>query len=132
MIQQTAADLGAYLAPLIAAAYPDMPVMWDNDGTQHPPKDKPFVRVKINPASETQAALGNRLWMHTGVVIIQICVPVGTGDGPANRMADQFKAWLRGKSVGAVQFGAVYLTAQGLREAFYQINVNAEYTRHGA
>ncbi len=132
MIQQTAADLGAYLEPLIQGAFPNMKVLWDNDGQERPPEDQAFVRIRIAPSGESPAALGNRVWRMAGVVIVQVFTPVGTGDGPANLIADQFKAWLRGKSVGAIQFSTVYIVPVGLREAFYQLNLNAEFSRDGA
>lgn len=125
---ETAQALGAYLAPLVATAYPDMPVLWDNDPQQRPDDDTAFVRISLRPAADRQGALGKTLRERSGVVMVQIFSPKGNGDGLALQIADNFNNWLFMQAVGPFQFYGVDHNVIGERDAFFQVNLSATYT----
>lgn len=126
-LKQTAQLLAGHLAPLVQAAYPDMVVLWDNDGQERPTDDKAFCRVSIKLAGDAQAALGKSVWSRAGTVYVQVFTPKGQGDADALDIAGQFMGWLRGLTLDYLQFYGVDYDVVGEREAFFQINIEAQF-----
>ena len=90
---------------------PSVPVAYDNAGFT-PPEDNeddpaPWVTLTILPGEGFQASLGSpKIWRNTGLIVAQIFVPVGQGDGLANALADDVAQVFRGQRVGFVTFRA--------------------------
>ena len=114
---------------------PGTPVAYDNtpfdpaldavDGLGNP---IPWVRLTVIPGDGFQASLGTpRVWRSTGVVSVQVFVPVGEGDGAANELADDAASVFRGVLDAGLTFRAPALTRVGPEGAWYQINVATPY-----
>lgn len=94
------------------------------------PGDAPWVRLSIRLASGDQVTLGrvgSRGFRHAGVVIVQIFVPQGRGDGTAYDIADAVADTLRGVTTQSVRFLAPdppeFVGPDG---GWWQVNVNTD------
>ncbi len=114
---------------------PEAPVAYDNiafdpavDAVDAFGNPVPWVRLTLIPGDGFQASLGTpKVWRSTGVVSVQIFVPVGQGDGTARELADDAAGVFRGQLVEGVTFRAPSLTRIGPEGAWYQINVATPY-----
>lgn len=108
---------------------PNVSILWDNFPGE-PPDRGQWVRLTIQEGISFQAAYSaTRLWRTPGVVIVQIFIPAGTGDGEAREIADDVSGIFRGVTDSGVLFKAPYVTRVGLSddEVWYQLNVNIPY-----
>lgn len=126
-LKQTVQMLAGHISPLVKAAYPDMVVLYDNDGQTRPTDDVAFCRVSIKLSGDAQAALGKSLWSRAGTVYVQVFTPKGQGDAQALEITGQFMGWLRGLTLDYLQFYGVDFDVVGEREAFFQINIEAPF-----
>jgi len=98
----------------------------DNNGNP-----RPWVRFSIRPGAAQQQSLGapgSRRFRQTGVVICQIFVPTGQGDGSAHEIADDIAASLRGVTDSGVRLRATtppqFVGPDG---AWWQANSTTEF-----
>jgi hypothetical protein len=114
---------------------PTVPVAYDNaafdpaaDARDADGDPAPWVRLTIIPGDGFQASLGTpRVWRSTGLVTVQVFVPLGQGDGLARELADDVAGLFRGVSLSGLIFRAPSLTRIGADGAWYQINVATPY-----
>lgn len=112
--------------PLVRAS---VPIAWDNVAYEPTPQT-PWVRLTIVEGEGELAGLagkGANLYRHRGVVIIQIFVPIGDGDGLARAIADDIATIFRGQLVAGVHFRAPSARRVGPDEAWWQLNVRIPY-----
>lgn len=118
------------------------PVSWPNKDID-PPENGNWVKVAIQAADARNIEFGGQVThkQTVGLILIQVHVPVNTGDGEALDLAESAAAIFRGQRVtleggnGSVLFREptireVGSDAQG-REggAYFQVNVSVPYQR---
>lgn len=114
---------------------PTVPIAYDNiafdpavDALDPMGNPAPWVRFSILPGDAFQASLGTpKVWRSTGLVTVQVYVPVGQGDGLAADLADDASGIFRGVRLDGLIFRAPALTNIGEDGAWYQINVTTPY-----
>jgi hypothetical protein len=117
------ADEWAIVQPTIPVAYPNVAFT--------PPAAAPWVRLSITDATAKQVSLGaaQNYHRHNGLVMIEVFVPVATGDSTALTLADDaadiFRSW---QSVG-LQFRTPSIRTLGSDGTWYQVNVLIEFWR---
>jgi len=115
------------------------PVRWEN-APFLPPAESPYVALFIRDGYGQPIALGpHPLHRFLGVVITQVFVAEGDGNGAARSLGDQVAAVWRdseGRGVqlavgtnGVLTFSTPYLEVIGARNGFWQANVSAPFTR---
>lgn len=93
--------------------------------------DSEFVRVTMLDGETTQADLSaTPRWKHTGVLIFQVFVKAETGEGRAREIADTIAGWYRGTSVGKLVFRAASARNVGIRNGWYQYNIELPFYFH--
>lgn len=118
------ADEWPLVRPSVSVAYDNTafnPELDARDGNNNP---APWVRLTIVPGEGFLASLGTpRVWRATGVVVLQVFVPLARGDGLAYALADDVADIFRGVRVAGAVFRAPALTRIGPEGAWYQLNV---------
>jgi len=70
-----------------------------------PPKDTSWVRLNVLPGDQRQVGMGSlRRFRRVGVVLVQIFVPAGSGDGLAKELADSVAKIFMGRTINGVIF----------------------------
>jgi len=93
-----------------------------------PPDADTWVRVSTLSGAQTQVSMGKlRRFRRVGVVIVQIFVPAGGGDGVARELADSVAAIYQGRTVNGVIFRGTGLTRVGADGAWVQYNASTPY-----
>lgn len=98
------------------------------DVEYNPPDDEPWVRVNTLSGAQTQVSMGKlRRFRRVGIVVVQIFVPAGSGDGTARELADSVSAIYQGRTVNGVIFRGTGLTRVGVDGAWVQYNASTPY-----
>jgi hypothetical protein len=93
-----------------------------------PPDDSPWVRVSTISGEQTQVSMGKlRRFRRVGLVMVQIFVPAGGGDGTARELGDSVAAIYQGRTVKGVIFRGTGLTRIGIDGAWVQYNAATPY-----
>lgn len=93
-----------------------------------PPENEPWVRLTILPGDQRQVSMGRlRRFRRVGVVMVQIFVPAGSGDGTAKDLADSVTEIFEGQTVNGVIFRGTGLTRIGADGAWVQYNATTPY-----
>lgn len=80
-----------------------------------PVKDTPWVRLNVLTGNARQVSMGLfRRFRRTGLVLVQIFVPAGRGDGLAKELADSVANIFEGRTVNGVIFRAADLERVGV------------------
>lgn len=70
-----------------------------------PPKDTTWVRLNVLPGAQRQVSMGiRRRFRRVGVVLVQIFVPAGSGDGLAKELGDSVANVFMGRTINGVIF----------------------------
>lgn len=110
-------------------AFADSPPVAHENAPFKPPSNA-WVRLSIINAEAFQADMAAApRYRHPGVVIVQVFVPHGTGDGRARRLADQAAGVFRSRTIGNIVFRAASVLPQGSDGTWYQVNATAEFFR---
>jgi hypothetical protein len=95
-------DWVALTPPYGPGAGAPVDIRWPNvDTGREPDQDHPWARVVLQHITGDQYSLGvpgNRLWEHTGLLAIQIYVPIGRGLATARQLAMIAKNAFEGRS----------------------------------
>lgn len=109
-------------------------IHWPN--TDFTPGTSPWIRPTILPADARAADIATApRYRHVGVLIIQVFVPLGAGDGLALEYADTIAALFRGQNVSGVRFYGEDGEAVRIRnvgpdgKGFFQMNVECPMFR---
>lgn len=80
-----------------------------------PPPDAVWVRLNVLPGNQTQVGMGiRRRFRRIGIVLVQIFVPAGSGDGLAKELADSVADIFMGRTVNGVIFRGTGLDRLGV------------------
>lgn len=94
------------------------------------PVDSPWVRLNIlNGASGYRAINNLKRW--TGVIIVQIFVPSGSGTKKARVYADEAATIFDSKRFNDIVCNVASINSIGVNNAFYQMNVSIPFWRDG-
>lgn len=89
------------------------------DVDYNPVKDEPWVRLNILTGNQRQVGMGSiRRFRRTGVVLVQIFVPAGSGDGLAKELADSVANLFMGRTINGVIFRGTRLDRVGVDGAW--------------
>lgn len=69
--------------------------------------------------------------LETGLVVVQVFTPSGTGDGEASRLADSIAAHFRYFSKDGLNCGNISKMAVGVDDGWFQINVTSRWHYDG-
>ena len=99
--------------------------------------DEPWVRLSVrhfDAEQETMGAAGNRQFLRSGSVIVQVFVPYGLGVTRAQQIAQQVRDLYEGEAlpvIGAdterLRFFAGSTIEIGQSDGFYQVNVELPF-----
>jgi len=93
-----------------------------------PPETVAWVRLNILSGAQTQVSMGKlRRFRRVGVVVVQIFVPAGSGDGEAREYADSVAEVFQGRTINGVIFRGTGLTRVGISGAWVQYNASTPY-----
>ena len=93
-----------------------------------PPDGSPWVRVSTISGDQRQVSMGKlRRFRRQGLVVVQIFVPAGSGDGTARELADSVAAIYQGRTVNGVIFRGTGLTRIGIDGPQVQFNASTPY-----
>ena len=80
-----------------------------------PTPDQPWVRLNVLTGNQRQVGLGKkRRFRRIGIVLVQIFVPAGSGDGLAKELADSVADIFMGRTVSGIIFRASDLDRIGV------------------
>ncbi len=102
---------------------------YDNQEAGRPeyPKDL-WLRVNILNGEMRQASLGAaRRFRTTGILEVQIFVPIGRGTKSSDEVIDAIVVSFRGVSENGVTYLSPSREPQGRPDSFYQINVTVPF-----
>lgn len=112
---------------------PNVPYIFDNQGANDadiPTRDSAWVRLTILDAEGQQVEMGNkRRWRKPGVVIVQVFVPAGTGDGLGAELCDTVRDIFEGRTISGVIFRATSRdrVGRGRDSAWMQWNASTAF-----
>ena len=97
-----------------------------------PPADKPCVRVAIRHNVSDQESLGdvgNRKFLRTGSVFVQVFAPLDKGSKTADTLATTARNVFEGKTLSpeVIRFSGVEVREIGPSDGWYQTNVEAAF-----
>lgn len=109
-------------------------IEWPNGETMAPNGDEKWVRFTLQSGDARRISVGNPgRFRRIGRVIVQVFVPLNTGDGEAIRLADRVADIYRDQTIttasGAVRFAAPSLREIGVSDMWYQVNTICPFTR---
>jgi len=116
MISST--KVGAIRAAIAGLGYP---TAYDN-ASYKPEADKSWVRCTILDGETSQASVETRRTI--GLVIVQVFVPVNSGDAGARAMAKAVVDLVSNSSISGVRFKLPSVQPVGSNGGFWQMNVN--------
>jgi hypothetical protein len=106
---------------------PRIPHTW-GDTNYDAPEGSPWVRLTILPGQQQQAEMGQtRRFRRVGVVVVDIFVPAGSGDGQAKLMGDAVANIFLGRTVSGVIFRATSLERVQVDGAWLQYSASTPY-----
>ena len=112
---------------------PTVPYTFDNQGKNDddfPTRDAPWVRLTILDAEGQQVEMGGtRRWRRPGVVIVQVFVPAGDGDGQGAALCDTVRDIFEGRTISGVIFRATSRdrVGRGRDSAWMQWNASTPF-----
>ena len=99
-----------------------------SDVDYKPDIDEPWVRLTILPGTQTQVSMGAvRRFRRIGVIIVQIFVPAGSGDGLARELADSVANIYQGRTINGVICRGTGLDRVGVEGAWSMWNAGTPY-----
>lgn len=110
-----------------AAAQPTVTATFGDVATT-PPEDEAWVRLHVLSGEQRQVSMGKyRRFRRVGLVVVQIFVPAGSGDGTARELADSVADIFQGQTVSGVIFRGTGLTRVGVDGPYIQWNATTPY-----
>jgi hypothetical protein len=93
-----------------ATLQPNIPYTFDNQGqddADFPTRDTPWVRLIILDGEGQQVEMGMKgRWRRPGLVVVQVFVPAGDGDGLSAELCDTVRDVFEGRTISGVIFRA--------------------------
>jgi len=107
---------------------PNVPVTYGDSETPDHPDDQSWVRLTVLSGDQNQVSMGQlRRFRRPGVVVVQIFVPAGSGDGEARELADSVASVFQGRTINGVIFRGTGLNRVGVDGAWVQYNATTPY-----
>lgn len=106
--------------------YSRTPVAWPNASFEPPGRD-PWIRLTILGGDGRQVATAGQRIRRTGVVVVQVFVPRGSGDGKAWSIAEEVAAIFEASTISGIRFGAAGTEEVGTQDSWFQINVRVPF-----
>jgi hypothetical protein len=120
VIRQRFAAQWAGVSPTIAYTFGD--VKFD------PPAAAPWVRLTILPGEAVQVEMGmKRRVRRTGLVVVDIFVPAGSGDGLAKSLGDAVAGIFQLRTLSGVVFRATSMERVGPDGPWVQYSASTPY-----
>lgn len=98
------------------------PIAWPNVDFEPQPREA-WVRLTILDSAGRQVATAPPRFRRSGVVVVQVFVPDGTGDAAAREIADEVARVFQGSTIDGVRFGASSIEHVGPDGGWFQLNV---------
>ncbi|RLI53406.1 MAG: hypothetical protein DRP09_15780 [Candidatus Thorarchaeota archaeon] len=116
-----------------SANFTATPIKWDNVAFAQP-TDSPWVEINIIDGNAFPASLngGSVLYRHTGIISVNIYVPVGTASKVARQYADQIAAIYRGQQFSSINCYEASIHRLGERDGWFVFNVTVPFYRDEA
>ena len=94
-----------------------------------PPVDNLWCRLSIRFGVSRQISFSATVsrFRYPGVIIAQLFLPIGLGDGLLTEMADNINDSFRSKDAGGVIYWTPYINSIGVFEGFWQENVTIPF-----
>lgn len=108
---------------------PVPPVSWDNTSFT-PPNNAAWCRLSVLPQEERQITLGAVAnWRTTGVIVVQIFVPKGSGTDTIRGYADAVSTIFRGARFDGIvcQDPSITIVGPDSNGPWFQANVSVPY-----
>jgi len=90
-------------------------IIYDNDPTDVP-DNAAWVHAQVRPTDAVQTAIGsagNRLFRHTGILVLTVHTKLGTGTSDATYWCDRIASTFRGITVSGVTYKTPVVTILG-------------------
>ncbi|MEM7444292.1 MAG: phage tail terminator-like protein [Pseudomonadota bacterium] len=107
------------------------PVAWPNHGFAVP-SGAPWVRLTIVDGEARQASLGSpgaNLHRHTGVIMVQVFVPIDSGTRTARELADEAAEIFRHQRFDAIRCDVPSVREIGPDDVWFQVNMSCPFRR---
>lgn len=109
-------------------------ILYDDFGQELPGTDTPWVRIQLRHNTGGQETLGppeQQKFEREGVITVQVFTPLGDGRLKSDRLSQNalraFEGKVAKKGTDEVWFRRVRMTEVGRSDAWYQVNVTAEF-----
>jgi len=114
------------LSAAFAAAVSPLPVAWgnvefDTEGIAE------WLRFDVQYNGGTNPELNGKSFRRFGILSVQIFVAATTGKRRARQIAETVLATFEGQTIGGVRLRNVGPTDVGVSDAWYQMNVTAQF-----
>lgn len=103
---------------------------WDGEEFRPPRDDEantPWLRHHILWFGQQQATTSGTRWRVEGEVIVTVFVPLDSGAGVSEEIADQIVDIYRGATVGSVHFTTAELRQVGEGSGWWQANIHMPF-----
>jgi hypothetical protein len=88
----------------------------------------PWVRLTIIPGKQTQVEMGNqRRFRRIGLVVLDVFVPAGSGEGRAMELCDAFADIFMARTISGIVFRATSVDRVGTTDAWTQFSASTPY-----
>jgi hypothetical protein len=110
----------------------ETPISWPNEEFRPPNPPAPWVRLRVMDFDAEQADIAGALstYRHTGDVVVEVFVPLGSGEFRAKELAQKVQDVFRGWQSGGMRFYTPRAVPVGKsEEIWWKINVLARFER---
>lgn len=132
---ERASIVGHFQTAWAASAYSTVPVIYDNISVKLPSTDFLYHQIIGGDGMQKEiVGLGAALHRYTGLVQVDILVPIGTGSATARKMADVVadayrRRQLTDSSGGRIVFKTPSIRLVGATNERYRVIVSCPYYR---
>lgn len=106
----------------------DLPIAWPNIHFEVPNPKRSYIRPSVIPGNTSVVSIGAKKdQRNTGVVIIQIFTPEGSGEYESDQLVKLFVGAFDMKRIHNVSFRSSQKRIVGISNGFYQVNVITPY-----
>ena len=107
------------------------PIAWPN--VNFTPPSGPWVRFNVLDGEGTWRSIGSpgsNVAGYVGVVVIQVFVPLLSGESSARNLADDAAAIFQGQVISGIRFSlATFSLSNSVANDWYQMNVSIPFRR---
>lgn len=107
------------------------PIAWPN--VAFTPPSGPWVRFSVLDGEGVWRSIGSpgsNIAGYVGVVVIQVFVPLLSGESTAREYADAAAATFQGQTIGGIRFSlATFSLSNSVANDWYQMNVSIPFRR---